>query len=917
MDTSPAPASHPATPLAGPTQLHERDELLRLLGDNIADGLCVAGPDGAITYWNAAAERMFGFGAAEVLGRRFWEIVIPPAARAAVAEDYLASIAAGCPPRPAFESEGLRKDNTRYPFELALSCIVLQGRPHGIAILRDISGRRAAEAARWELTERLLEAQRLARMGAWEFDPVAGRSRWTDEVFRLFERDPALGVPSYEAFVALIDPEDRGRVEAALASALTAAGPVKFTYRIRVPSGAIRYVETVLFFTLEAEERTESVRGTIQDVTEITLAQQENRRLVQDLAERVDELSTLRRISVLLQDGDRPIEAVFQAVVEALPAAMRHADVAAARLFVGGHAALTANWRDSAWIMGVAVGGAAGAGKLEVAYLAERPAAFDGPFLADERGMLETVAEMLTNHLERRRAEASLRAREAFLASVVETVPDVLYKATLPDFVSTFVSPSVEALLGYPAADFLADPGLWARLTLEDDRARVQADLARELRHQDRFRSEYRMRHRDGSTVYWVQDNLIVSRGANGEPVEVVGCMTDVTSLKRTQEELAAVNRALRTLSEVNEAVIRAESEADLMVEVCRIMADVGGFRLAWIGIKEHDERRTLRVAAADGAAAAELRELTLTWRAEGLGLGPSGTAAREGQVRVSPRLPNELPALAWPGVAQGMGLASVAAFPLAVGDEVVGCLTLAAAREDFVDQEVAMLERLSHNLAYGLRALRTSAERDAAVVDRERHMARLQQALHEVVRAIVATMEVRDPYTAGHQQRVADLCQAIALRMGLCEDRVHGLHLAAMVHDIGKIQVPQEILARPGRLSELEFAFVKVHPQVGYDILKGIDFPWPIAEIVYQHHERLGGEGYPRGLAGDAILLEARILAIADTVEAMASHRPYRAALGIEAALAEIGAGRGTRYDADAVDACLDVFARGYRIAD
>ena len=170
-------------------------------------------------------------------------------------------------------------------------------------------------------------------------------------------------------------------------------------------------------------------------------------------------------------------------------------------------------------------------------------------------------------------------------------------------------------------------------------------------------------------------------------------------------------------------------------------------------------------------------------------------------------------------------------------------------------------------------------------------------------------TVESRDLYTSGHQKRVSDLACAIATEMALSIDQIEAIYMAGILHDIGKITVPAEILSKPGRLSEHEFGLIKSHPQVAYDILKGIKFPWPLAQIVLQHHERMDGSGYPLGLAGENILLEARILAVADTVEAMASHRPYRAALGIEAALEIIGRNKKVLYDHRVVDACIRVF--------
>jgi putative nucleotidyltransferase with HDIG domain len=198
-------------------------------------------------------------------------------------------------------------------------------------------------------------------------------------------------------------------------------------------------------------------------------------------------------------------------------------------------------------------------------------------------------------------------------------------------------------------------------------------------------------------------------------------------------------------------------------------------------------------------------------------------------------------------------------------------------------------------------------AERTAELKQSEKQ---LRTSLLDSIMALAAMVEMRDPYTAGHQRRVAQLAVAIAQELRLPQEQVEGVHLAGVVHDVGKIRIPAEILSKPGRLTALEFSLIQEHSQNGYEILKSIAFPWPIAQIVQQHHERLDGSGYPQGLKGHQILLEARIVAVADVVEAMSSHRPYRAAQGINSALKEIEQGRGSVYDADVVDACLRLFA-------
>ncbi len=185
-----------------------------------------------------------------------------------------------------------------------------------------------------------------------------------------------------------------------------------------------------------------------------------------------------------------------------------------------------------------------------------------------------------------------------------------------------------------------------------------------------------------------------------------------------------------------------------------------------------------------------------------------------------------------------------------------------------------------------------------------------LQESLEESIKSIANAVESRDEYTAGHMKRVGQLAPAIARELGLSEDVIHGIALAATIHDVGKISIPVEILTKPGKLSKVEFMLVQTHAEAGYDIVKNIKFPWPIAQMIFQHHERMDGSGYPQGLKGEEILLGARIIAVADVIEAMSTHRPYRFVLGIDAALDEIKQHRGTLYDENAVNACLKLFA-------
>ncbi|MFO8034039.1 MAG: GAF domain-containing protein [Candidatus Bipolaricaulota bacterium] len=245
----------------------------------------------------------------------------------------------------------------------------------------------------------------------------------------------------------------------------------------------------------------------------------------------------------------------------------------------------------------------------------------------------------------------------------------------------------------------------------------------------------------------------------------------------------------------------------------------------------------------------------------------------------------------------------AVAGLPLKVGERVVGVMNLVWADPHAVtDEELRVLELLADQAALAVENARLFGEVS-------RGLAKLKRTLEGVIDAVVATVEARDPFTAGHQRRVSQLACAVARELGLGEEEVEGIRVAGLVHDLGKVSVPAEILNKPGRLGRLEFELIKRHPQVGCNILKGIEFPGSVGEIVLQHHERLDGSGYPNGICGEDMLLGAKILAVADVVEAIASDRPYRPGSGTEKALEHVVRCRGELYDPEVVDACLCLF--------
>jgi putative nucleotidyltransferase with HDIG domain len=358
----------------------------------------------------------------------------------------------------------------------------------------------------------------------------------------------------------------------------------------------------------------------------------------------------------------------------------------------------------------------------------------------------------------------------------------------------------------------------------------------------------------------------------------------------------------LLAIRRVNRALLTARSEEELFRSVCESLDTVDGIRFVWIGVVDRDKKE-IRPAAQSGFEEGFLAAMKIRLDDAEHDQSPTSTAIRTGKPAVMRFIETDPTFALWRAEAMRRGYRSSVSLPLLHEGTVVGALNVYADRDDaFGTEEMAFLTEVAGDIGVGLRGLYLEQKLEHSLASAER-------MLSGTVQAIGVMAEIRDPYTAGHQRRVADLATAVGKEMGLSSDCLEGLHIAGLLHDVGKIAVPAEILTKPGKLSEYEFEIIKSHPGIGQQILKGVAFPWPVVDAVVQHHERLDGRGYPDHLKGEAIIAEARILAVSDVVEAMSSHRPYRAALGVDKALEEIARGASAGYDGDVVEACLRLF--------
>ncbi|MGB7296521.1 MAG: PAS domain S-box protein [Candidatus Aminicenantales bacterium] len=464
----------------------------------------------------------------------------------------------------------------------------------------------------------------------------------------------------------------------------------------------------------------------------------------------------------------------------------------------------------------------------------------------------KAILGIITDITKRKRAEQELQKSEERYRNLFHNVPVGLYRTT-PAGEWLDGNPAVAQMLGYPDRESLLKANTASYYINSEDRERWKTLLEKKDVLED---FESHLRCRDGATI-WVKDSARAIRDAEGHILCYEGALVDVTGRKIAEEALRESEEKFRSICVTAQDAI--------------IMMDEQGNVSYWNPAAEK-----ILGYSAEEAVGKELHSVLASQNHQEAFRNIFGRFKTAGE-----------------------------------GPDLGKTVELEAMRKDGIQIPIE-LSISAANLKGKWNAIgivRDISERKRAKEQLEESFGKLRKAMNGIIQAIALTVERRDPYTAGHQRRVADLARAIAAEMTLSKDQIDGIRVAAVIHDIGKIAVPAEILCKPGSLNDNEFSIIKDHPKIGYEILKEIEFPWPIAQIVFQHHERMDGSGYPQGLMGKDILLEAKILGVADVVEAMASHRPYRPAHGIEKALEEISQNRNTRYDPDVVDACLKLF--------
>ena len=471
------------------------------------------------------------------------------------------------------------------------------------------------------------------------------------------------------------------------------------------------------------------------------------------------------------------------------------------------------------------------------------------------------------------------------------------------------VNPVFETLMGCSRENLIGTDII--ALHPEDEHERVR-DAISKLSGKAAVHAGFHILRKDGDSEpvpvqIWTSDQMTF----DGREMLVVE-FRDITNRLLRQHLMETQNWALGAYAVAALALGRVHSTEDLLLQaICDGITHQSAYVLAWVGIAEDGPGKPIRVAASAGNASGHLDGLQWNWgEDELLGQGPTAVCIRTNTVQVLKDAKKS--PVSFPGRrrTRQLKVRSSISVPIRIEGRWNGVLVVYSELPDaFGDAASHVFERLARELVHSIEALEQKELLRAERIRLAKAQTDLANALSAMVAPIVLAMEMRDPYTAGHQSRVAEIAIAIGKDMGWTGERLQALRMAAMVHDIGKISIPAELLTKPGNLNAAERAMINQHPETGYAILKDIPFMWPVAEMVHQHHEKLDGSGYPRGLKADEILPEAKVLAVADIVEAMAAYRPYRPGIELPLVLQQIEKDAGTLLDPEVVRTCVALF--------
>ncbi len=626
------------------------------------------------------------------------------------------------------------------------------------------------------------------------------------------------------------------------------------------------------------------------------------------LGERVKELNCIYEILNLGMRQDLDLDQIMHKAVMLIPPSWQYSEITCARIILDGQEYRTDNFLKTPWKQDceISIFGES-RGTLEIYYLEETPTSNAGPFLREERNLIQAIAKQIGQIVEFRLTEKYLHQEKENARRYLDIAGVIILVLNKKEEI-TLINQKGCQILGYNSEDIIGKKwfdNFLPKHINEQVKEVFHKILAGDISPVEYFENPILTKHGQERIIAWHNTFLKDDAG------NITGSLSsgeDITERKIMEEKNKHLNQILRAVRNVNQLIVHQKDREKLVQEACHNLTETRGYTGAWIALFDQENRLINSAQSGLGDQFTSLQN--------DLTQGKLNTCTRRALKRPGVVI-IEQPEKHCGDCTMVQPAENVMTIRLEHGNKIYGVLSVFISREFVADkEEQTLFEEVAEDLGFALHSIeveeeekRKGEELRKSQEDLKQTLSKLDQAMQGTIQALSKALEEKDPYTSGHQKRVTNLACTIAKEMGLDEDRIQGLYLAGMVHDIGKISIPLDFLTKPTKLTALQFSIIKNHVQIGYDLLKDIEFPWPVADIVLHHHERIDGSGYPQGLTGKDMLLEGKILAVADVVEAMASHRPYRPALGLNTALEQVDNNKGILYDPKVVKACLRVF--------
>jgi len=818
------------------------------LVESTTDGIVIV-QDGVVCFVNSASLNLLGYSPDELVGTTFIGHVAHEF-RDIVIRRYEDRMAGKEPPS-IYEIALLRKDSTQLPVEINATQIVYLDEPASLVFLRDITERRATEETLRESEHYLREAQAMAQLGHWKLDPATQEITGSDELFRIFGlgREEA----TLDAFVQVVHPDDRELDASHIRRGIEYGEDWDIQHRLICRDGAEKTVHAIGHAITDETGKTILLLGIVQDITEQVRAE--------------EQIRVEKEFTDTALDAQMDTFFLFEAATgkavrwnRAFRDITGYTDKEIARMPAPASYYGPEDLERAGAFLENVMEEATGTIVLELICKDGRaiPTEYSVSVIYDDQGQPRHIISIGRDITRQKEIETALRdSEERFRSIVAQSVDGIALVDTSGKIV--LWNKALETITGIPLGEAVGR-NLWDiqyKLIPAEDRPSEELQRLKEI-------AEAMLRGEQPSSLEKYQEYTIERVDGERRDVQLANFLVDIEE----QPMLGTIVRDTTEHKQAQDALREREQESQAFVETSR----------DWIWSINLQGIHTYSNPAI---------EKILGYTPDELIGGTSLDLLHPDDRRdVEAKLPG------W--IAERRGWRNL------------------VLRWRHKNGEWRWLESNCVPTFDSTGELSGFRGVDRDITERREAERQLRETLESTIQAVAGTIETRDPYTAGHQQRVTKLAVAIARRLGLPDERVEGIRVAATLHDIGKMSTPAEILSKPGKLSEHEFKLIQDHTRVAHSILEGIAFPWPVADIVLQHHERLDGTGYPAGLVGDDIRLEARIISVADTVEAMSSHRPYRPALGLDMALAEIERNKGIHYDSAVVDACIALFEAG-----